>query len=64
MNQISIIIPVFNEAEIIEETLLKLVNNSSVELIVVDGGSSDRTVEIVKKLGVKLVHRSKGVPIR
>lgn len=57
--QISIIIPVFNEAEIIEKTLVKLVNNSGVELIVIDGGSSDRTVELVKKMGIQVVSSSK-----
>jgi rSAM/selenodomain-associated transferase 2 len=56
IEKISIIIPVFNEAKIIQTTLLKLIKNSvNVEIIVVDGGSNDRTVEIVKELKIKLI---------
>ncbi|MGL5805725.1 MAG: TIGR04283 family arsenosugar biosynthesis glycosyltransferase [Xenococcaceae cyanobacterium] len=53
--KITIIIPVLNEAENIETTLSKLTNNLDVELIVVDGGSRDRTVEIVQNLKIKVV---------
>ena len=48
---ISIVIPVFNEAENIGNLLNHLVTNSSsensLEIIVVDGGSSDGTVNII-----------------
>ncbi|MDJ0576395.1 MAG: TIGR04283 family arsenosugar biosynthesis glycosyltransferase [Xenococcaceae cyanobacterium MO_234.B1] len=46
---ISIIIPVLNEAVIIQETIKGLEGNSDVEVIVVDGGSKDETIDIVKQ---------------
>jgi len=50
-NQLSIIIPILNEAEIIENLLKHLLINSSkeniAEIIVVDGGSSDGSQNIV-----------------
>ena len=52
---ISIIIPVLNEAAIIESTLKRLQNNPDVEIIVVDGGSSDRTVALAQKTGVTVI---------
>ncbi len=55
IEKITMIIPVLNEAENIEATLSKLINNTDVELIVVDGGSSDRTVEIVQNLNIKII---------
>jgi len=52
---ISIIIPVYNEETIIKETLANLSFNHSIEVIVVDGGSSDRTVEFAKQYPIKLI---------
>jgi rSAM/selenodomain-associated transferase 2 len=51
---ISVIIPVLNEASNIENTLTHLLVEKDIELIVVDGGSKDRTQEIVKNLGLQL----------
>ncbi|MEN8885369.1 MAG: glycosyltransferase, partial [Winogradskyella sp.] len=55
---ISIIIPVLNEAKIIEELLYYLVDCANLqnisEIIVVDGGSTDDTVKIIKKLDLKI----------
>jgi glycosyltransferase involved in cell wall biosynthesis len=48
---ISIVIPVLNQAKYIEEALLSVLNQPypQKELIVVDGGSTDGTLEIIKK---------------
>lgn len=50
MKRISIVIPVFNEAEIIGSQLERLqkLRAAGHELIVVDGGSSDNTLEIAE----------------
>ncbi len=54
---ISIIIPVYNEALTIRKLLIFLINNSSTELIseilVVDGGSSDQTCNIIDKVALE-----------
>ena len=47
---ISIIIPVLNEAEIVAKTLGQLAQYPAVEVIVVDGGSTDNTVAIAQKI--------------
>ena len=52
---ISIIIPVLNEASLIKDTLSRLQHNPDVEIIVVDGGSSDRTVSLAKQIGVAVI---------
>lgn len=53
MCQLSLIIPAYNEAERIEKTLVSSenfleVNHFDYEIIVVDDGSTDRTVEVVE----------------
>ena len=57
----SIIIPAYNEAAGIKKVILecKKVCNKSDEIIVVDDGSTDNTVQIAKKLGVNVVCLSK-----
>ncbi len=49
--RISIIIPSFNQGVFIESTLQSIIsqNYSNSELIVIDGGSSDSTIEVLKK---------------
>ncbi len=54
--KISIIIPALNEAKTIEKTLRQILDYPSVEVIVVDGGSQDKTSEIATKLGAKLIY--------
>ncbi|MCL4437495.1 glycosyltransferase family 2 protein [Patescibacteria group bacterium] len=53
----SVIIPARNEADIIREAVLAAKNQdvNSCEVIVVDNGSSDKTAEIAKEAGAKVV---------
>ncbi|MEA5619648.1 TIGR04283 family arsenosugar biosynthesis glycosyltransferase [Cronbergia sp. UHCC 0137] len=53
--RISIIIPTLNEAENIKSAIASTQPSTNIEIIVVDGGSTDGTVEIVQALGVKLI---------
>lgn len=49
--KISIIIPNYNYGNYIEETILSVVNQNypNTELIIIDGGSTDNSIEIIKK---------------
>ncbi len=62
MNQrkISIIIPVLNEALAISTVIKRLGDASDVEIIVVDGGSQDETVNIAKSFSVKVLCTTPG----
>jgi rSAM/selenodomain-associated transferase 2 len=61
---VSIIIPVLNEADCLEQTLTNLLNRQWVskhcEVIVSDGGSHDGSLEIIKRHRCKLVHSESG----
>lgn len=50
-NKISIIIPSFNQGKYLEKSILSVINQKyeNVELIIMDGGSTDDSVEIIKK---------------
>ena len=52
---ISVIIPTLNEAQAIETTISKLKKYRQTEIIIVDGGSQDRTVEIARSMGVRVL---------
>lgn len=56
---ISVIIPTLNEAEHIEKAIGNAFRDE-VEIIVVDGGSSDKTVNLAEKAGVAVIHARKG----
>ena len=58
--KISIIIPILNEANTIEQVLVRLLNIQNVEVIVVDGGSKDETIAIAQSLGVKVICTAAG----
>ncbi len=57
---ISIIIPTLNEEDHIGEALRQLQTVPDCEVIVSDGGGRDRTVSIVRDLGVRLVKSATG----
>jgi rSAM/selenodomain-associated transferase 2 len=62
---ISIIIPALNEELNIEQTIASAqtceqLSAASVEIIVVDGGSTDATVELAQALGAKIIIAGKG----
>ncbi|MEL6786669.1 MAG: TIGR04283 family arsenosugar biosynthesis glycosyltransferase [Cyanobacteria bacterium J06607_15] len=56
-SQISIIIPALNEANALTRILhnLALLNPPPHEILLVDGGSQDRTVEIATKAGIRVL---------
>ena len=49
--KISIVIPSYNQGQFLEETILSVVNQQypNLELFVVDGGSNDSSVDIIKR---------------
>lgn len=54
--QVSVIIPALNEEACIGPVLSDIPSQSVDEVIVVDGGSTDRTVEIAQALGARVIH--------
>lgn len=60
---VSVIVPTLDEEKNIEDCLESLLNldypEKKYEIIVVDGGSEDKTVEIAKKYQVKVLHNKK-----
>ncbi|RYE14479.1 MAG: glycosyltransferase [Rickettsiales bacterium] len=55
---ISIIIVVYNAGTVLEETLLSVLNQNcnNVELILIDGNSTDNTISIIKKYEAKIAY--------
>ena len=49
--KISIVMPSYNQVEFIERSILSILNQDypNIELIIIDGGSKDGTIEIIKK---------------
>jgi rSAM/selenodomain-associated transferase 2 len=58
--RISVVIPVLNEEKSIATTLAALAPLKPHELIIVDGGSSDRTAEICNRLGATVLSSLRG----
>ncbi len=57
---LSIIIPALNEEENIARTLASIRNTPDAEIIVVDGNSADRTVDVARSYGVKALTANPG----
>lgn len=57
MSRVSVIIPTLNESVALGRTLrhLSLLDPPAEEIVIVDGGSRDETVEIAKKFEVKVI---------
>ena len=53
--ELSVVIPVRNAEELIEECLASVVAAEPSEIIVVDGCSTDRTLDIVGRYGVRVL---------
>ncbi len=62
---VSVIIPAFNEEKIIGKAIKSMKNQRYPykEILVMDNASTDRTAEIAKKLGVKVITNKKNVGI-
>jgi rSAM/selenodomain-associated transferase 2 len=57
---VAVIIPTLNEAELLPETLNCIrANTAACELLVVDGGSGDQTVQLAEDRGARVIHSSK-----
>ncbi|MBM3284212.1 glycosyltransferase [Candidatus Gottesmanbacteria bacterium] len=61
--KISVVFPAFNEEKYIRKTLESIqqleTKDWQIEVIVVNNGSTDKTVEIAKSFGVKVIHTSR-----
>jgi len=62
MDNISIIVPTFNEADNIVATLLPLqaLRQQGHEIIVADGGSDDATIELARPLADQIINAARG----
>ena len=62
--KISVIIPALNEAATIARTLSQLKGIENLEVLVVDGGSTDETAALAGSRGVKVIHSNPGKAIQ
>jgi rSAM/selenodomain-associated transferase 2/rSAM/selenodomain-associated transferase 1 len=62
--KISIIIPALNEAATIARTISQLAGGGQLEVIVVDGGSTDETAELAASGGATVIHSKPGKAVQ
>ncbi|MDD2587059.1 MAG: TIGR04283 family arsenosugar biosynthesis glycosyltransferase [Syntrophomonadaceae bacterium] len=58
--RISVVVPVLNEAKIIDKLLGKISNLPGTEVIICDGGSTDDTVKVCRRYTDNIVHSRPG----
>ena len=63
-SMISAVIPALNESERIEETIQSALQGINVEVVVVDGGSIDRTRELSARMGARVLCAGPGRAIQ
>jgi glycosyltransferase involved in cell wall biosynthesis len=58
VSKISIVTPVFSGAKYLEDTILSVINQGypNLEYIIIDGGRTDGTVDIIKKYEIHLAY--------
>ena len=61
MQEISVIVLTKNSEKLLEDCLKSIIKNKPSEIIVIDGGSTDRTLEISKKYTNQIYHNGRGV---
>lgn len=61
MQDISVVLAVFNEEDHLENCLLSI-KNLAWEIVIVDGGSQDKTLDIAKKFGSRII-RTNNPPV-
>ena len=60
LQRISVIIPTFNEADEIGRAVASALQSRRVEVLVVDGASTDGTLEIARRAGVRMLQAERG----